>query len=558
MQKKDRLGIRIAGPAGLGMNSVMDIVANAFSELGYNIITDSEYQSIIKGGLNFYDVNICSDFPYIMRKIDILIGLDAKNIIPNLEDLSRGGIIIVSQKTLAGLKKIQSDIEEKFRIIALEINDKYENTYLVAVLSGILGVDSKNFEPIIRKVFLKKGFEVVEKNIKILHDFAEFGRNFYVDLLPELNENASPKKISYGNRMIAYGAIASELEFYSAYPMTPASSILTEIINSKKIPYLQAEDEIAVINAALGASFTGARSMVGTSGGGFALMTEALSFAAQAEIPIVAILSQRAGPSTGAPTFHEQGEILYATRPTFGDIENIVMVPSTLEEAYFMAGQSLNLAQKYQMTVIFLTDKQFSEGKVTIGELQAASVDRGKISENPGADYARYQLTEDGVSPYVRVGVENGDFIATSYEHDEYGETSESSDMKIKMTEKRAKKVGYLFEKEKISGFEVINHRAKKKIITLSFTRYTAEYFVKNNPEWGLIIIKFLSPVDERLRGEIEKCDEVVFVENNFSGQLEALLSEKLGLKYLPNTKITHKRKYNLLPFYYEDFLELL
>ena len=558
MQKKDRLWIRIAGPAGLGMNSVMDIVANAFSELGYNIITDSEYQSIIKGGLNFYDVNICSDFPCIMRKIDILIGLDAKNIIPNLEDLSRGGIVIVSQKTLAGLKKIQSDIEEKFRIIAPEINDKYENTYLVAVLSGILWVDSKNFEPIIRKVFLKKWSEVVEKNIKILHDFAEFGRNFYVDLLPELNENASPKKISYGNRMIAYGAIASELEFYSAYPMTPASSILTEIINSKKIPYLQAEDEIAVIHAALGASFTGARSMVGTSGGGFALMTEALSFAAQAEIPIVAILSQRAGPSTGAPTFHEQGEILYATRPTFGDIENIVMVPSTLEEAYFMAGQSLNLAQKYQTIVIFLTDKQFSEGKVTIGELQAASVDRGKISENPGADYARYQLTEDGVSPYVRVGVENGDFIATSYEHDEYGETSESSEMKIKMTEKRAKKVWYLFEKEKISGFEVINPRAKKKIITLSFTRYTAEYFVKNNPEWGLIIIKFLSPVDERLRWEIEKCDEVVFVENNFSGQLEALLSEKLWLKYLPNTKITHKRKYNLLPFYYEDFLELL
>ena len=558
MQKKDRLWIRIAGPAGLGMNSVMDIVANAFSELGYKIITDSEYQSIIKGGLNFYDVNICSDFPYIMRKIDILIGLDAKNIIPNLEDLSRGGIVIVSQKTLAGLKKIQSDIEEKFRIIAPEINDKYENTYLVAVLSGILWVDSKNFEPIIRKVFLKKWSEVVEKNIKILHDFAEFGRNFYVDLLPELNENASPKKISYGNRMIAYGAIVSELEFYSAYPMTPASSILTEIINSKKIPYLQAEDEIAVINAALGASFTGARSMVGTSGGGFALMTEALSFAAQAEIPIVAILSQRAGPSTGAPTFHEQGEILYATRPTFGDIENIVMVPSTLEEAYFMAGQSLNLAQKYQTTVIFLTDKQFSEGKVTIGELQAASVDRGKISENPGADYARYQLTEDGVSPYVRVGVENGDFIATSYEHDEYGETSESSEMKIKMTEKRAKKVLYLFEKEKISGFEVINPRAKKKIITLSFTRYTAEYFVKNNPEWGLIIIRFLSPVDERLRWEIEKCDEVVFVENNFSGQLEALLSEKLWLKYLPNTKITHKRKYNLLPFYYEDFLDLL
>ncbi len=268
--------------------------------------------------------------------------------------------------------------------------------------------------------------------------------------------------------------------------------------------------------------------MVGTSGGGFALMTEALSFAAQAEIPIVAVLSQRAGPSTGAPTFHEQGEILYATRPTFGDIENIVMVPSTLEEGYFMAGQSLNLSQKYQTTVILLTDKQFSEGKATIGELRAAEIDRGKLLENPTADYARYQLTDDGVSPYVSVGTENGDFIATSYEHDEYGETSENPEMKMQITEKRAKKIQYLFEKERIEGFEIINPTAKKKIITLSFTRYTAEYFVKNNPDWGLIVVKFLSPIDQKLLSEIKKCDEVVFVENNFSGQLETLLTEKM------------------------------
>lgn len=138
MQKKDRIGIRIAGPAGLGMNSVMDIVANAFSALSYNIVTDSEYQSIIKGGLNFYDVNICSDLPYIMRKIDILIGLDGKNVIPNLVDISERGMIIVSQKTLTALQKMEPDIQDKYTIIAPEINDKYENTYLVGVLCGIL------------------------------------------------------------------------------------------------------------------------------------------------------------------------------------------------------------------------------------------------------------------------------------------------------------------------------------------------------------------------------------------------------------------------------------
>lgn len=375
-------------------------------------------------------------------------------------------------------------------------------------------------------------------------------------MLPKISENFSEKSLSYGNKAIAYGAIASDLEFYSAYPMTPASTILTEIVNSKKVKFLQAEDEIAVINAGLGASFTGARSMVGTSGGGFALMTEALSFAAQAEIPIVVVLSQRAGPSTGTPTYHEQADILYAIRPTFGDVENIVMVPSTLENGYFMGGQSLNLAQKYQTTVIILTDKQFSEGKATISEFIKAETNRGKIIENPSEDFARYKLSDDGISPYVRVGTKNGDFIATSYEHDEYGVTSENPEMKMKMTEKRFKKLHNFFEKEGIFGYEIINPNAKKKFITFSMTRYTAEKFIRENNEFGLIIVHFLSPIDMRLREEIMKCEEIIFVESNYSGQFETLLTEKLELAFISHLKISHMRKYNLFPFYLEDFEE--
>lgn len=349
----------------------------------------------------------------------------------------------------------------------------------------------------------------------------------------------------------------SELEFYSAYPMTPASTILSEIVNAKRIPYLQAEDEIAVMNAALGASFTGARAMVGTSGGGFALMTEALSFAAEAEFPIVAVLSQRAGPSTGTPTYHEQGDMLYAVRPTFGDIENVVMIPSSMEEGYYMGGQSLNIAQKYQTTVILLTDKQFSEGKVSIGELKPASVEHGKLLANPSADYKRYELTDDGISPYVRVGTEQGDFIATSYEHDEYGATTEDMQMKVKMTEKRAKKLQNFFEKEGIYGYEVVNPSAKKKLVTTSFNAYTARAFVEQNPEWGLVIIKFLAPVDVRLRDEFAKCEKIVFVENNYSGQLEGYLTKELGLAYIASLAIGNLRKYDLLPFYMEDLLTL-
>lgn len=191
--------------------------------------------------------------------------------------------------------------------------------------------------------------------------------------------------MTYGNKALAYGAIESGLDYFSAYPMTPASTVLSEIVSSKRVTYLQAEDEISVMNTALGAAFTGARAMVATSGGGFALMTEALSFAAQAEFPIVAILSQRAGPSTGTPTYHEQSEISYALVPTFGGGDHIVLIPSTMEEAFYMAGQALNIAQKYQTTVIILTDKQFSEGKVTITELVPAPINRGKLLETPEA-----------------------------------------------------------------------------------------------------------------------------------------------------------------------------
>lgn len=556
MNTKNRLGIRIAGPAGLGMHSVMDIIAFSFANLGYEILTDSEYQSIIKGWLNFYDVNICNEKPFISQKTDILIALDAPNLDANIADISENGIIIASEKTLQKSKK-RAEIEWKLSVFAPEINDKYENTYLIGILVGLLWINKKPFENAIRKAFLKKWEEIVNKNIEIFHEYStKFEENFS-HFLPEIPENFAEKSLSYGNKSLTYGAIASELEFFSAYPMTPASTILTEVVNSKKVKYLQAEDEIAVINSALGASYTGARAMVGTSGGGFALMTEALSFAAQAEIPVVAVLAQRAGPSTGTPTFHEQGDILYATRPTFGDIENIVISPSTLENAYFYGGEALNLAQKYQTTVIILTDKQFAEAKATISELIPTKVHRGKLVENPSEDFARYELTNDGVSPYVRVGMQNGDFIATSYEHDEYGTTSESPEMKMKMTEKRFKKLQNFFEKEGIFGYEIINHEAKKMIITMSLTRYTAEKFVRDNSEFGLIIVHFLSPIDERLRAEIEKCEEIIFVESNYSGQLETLLTEKLGLKYIPNLKISHLRKYNLLPFYIEDFESL-
>jgi 2-oxoglutarate/2-oxoacid ferredoxin oxidoreductase subunit alpha len=527
-----RLSIRIAWPAGLGMHSIMDIIASSFATLGYNVITDSEYQSIIKWGVNFYDVHICDGLPYIARGIHILIALNDKNITPNLVDLPEGGVIIASRKWCDLVEKHTPDLRTRYRVYDPEIADKYENTYLLGILAGLTSIGPKPFEPAIYRSFKKKWDDIVEKNITILREYSQYEWLTPMQIVPSPGWAQS---MTYGNKALAYGAIESGLDYFSAYPMTPASTVLSEIVNSKKVTYLQAEDEIAVINTALGAAFTGARAMVATSGGGFALMTEALSFAAQAEFPIVAVLSQRAGPSTGTPTYHEQSEISYALVPTFGGCDHVVLCPSTMEEAYYMGGQSLNIAQKYQTTVIILTDKQFSEGKVTTGVLTPAPIERGKLLESPRADYKRYELTDDGVSPYVRVGTEWGDFIATSYEHDEYGTTTEEIDMKVAMTEKRARKL-------------------EKMILTLSFTAYTAEAWCDANPLWGMIVVTCLKPIDARMRDVIVGLDRVVFVESNYTGQLEDYVTKEFGLRFVPSLQIEHIRKYNLLPFYYEDF----
>ncbi|MDD3645802.1 MAG: 2-oxoacid:acceptor oxidoreductase family protein [Candidatus Gracilibacteria bacterium] len=563
------LNIRITGPAGAGVNSTVDIVASLFAELGYDLVTDIEYESRIKGGVNFFDVNISDEEKkYLTKKVDIILAFNADSLKAQLYSLKSGATIIVNNKWSEKLKEKGVSLDD-FNVLDLEINDKYDNTYLLGILAKYLNLDLEIMLSKLAHVFAKKGEETVKSNQDIVKNIFET----YEIKTPssiKIERVGEAKNMTFGNKAISDGATECGLEFYSAYPMTPASTLLSEIIKAGKVKYLQAEDEIAVINSAIGAAFTGARAMSGTSGGGFALMTEALSFAVQAEFPITVVLAQRAGPSTGTPTYHEAGDLNFALNPTFGDFEHVVLYPSSLEEAYYFGGLALNIADKYQTQVIMLTDKQAAELHGTHTELKAPEIDRGVVLDNPPSDYKRYELTESGVSPRVKVGTKDGDFISTSYEHDEYGATTEDSDMKKAMTEKRWRKLQNFFKKEGYRGYEVYTSphsispngrevaQPKKMLIVTSFTAYTAKEFVKENPEYGLIIVKFLKPLDERLRDELVGKDEVIFVESNYSGQLEKYLTNELGLKYVDGLKISNLRKYDLFPFYIEDFRELI
>lgn len=554
-----RLNIRVTWAAGLWMNSTADIIADVFAELGYHVNTDIQYQSIIKWGFNYFDIFVSTESKYISKYIDVLVALDAQNLEKSFPFLKENAIVISNTKHLEKLEKKGITLE-KYQVLPLQIDAKYDNTYLISILARLFNLDAEVIQAKIEKIFKRKWQATVDANLKIFnHIHSEYNISWVNNPFGELKRVWKSRPTTYGNRALTLGAIAWELEYYSAYPMTPASTILSEVIKAKTVPYLQAEDEISVAMSALGASFAGKRSMVGTSGGWFALMVESISFAQQAEIPLVYVLAQRAGPSTGTPTFHEQGDLNLALSPSFWDFDHIVIAPSSLENGYYTWAQALNFAQKYQTVVIVLIDKQFADGKATLeSELVIPEVERGKLENNPATDYKRYELTEDGISPYTMPGTKDGDFIATSYEHDEYGATTEEVEMKVAMTKKRWKKLEDFYKKEGISGYEVFNADAKKMLITTSYTIYTAKEFIKNNPDFGLIVIHILKPLDERLLAELRGKDEAIFVESNYSGQLENYITKELGLKYVEWLEIKNLRKYDLMPFYYEDFETLI
>lgn len=542
--------ITFSGPAGSGANTSWILLAEILAKKWYNIIVDKEYQSIIKGGNNNLTVYISDTDHTLTRKIDLFVAFDK----------------FASEKNtpIFDIKKIED-------ITTIKMPQK--NIFAFGIGAKIFGITEKEAEQHLRNTFkkhytpehtqaLKEGYQ---HEIATIHDCSK--------------KIGNEKKLYFGNEIIAKGAINSGLGFYSFYPMTPASTIATVInkdpktidsalaknleTTDDKIVSFQAGDEIAVSMAMLGANFAGKRAMCGTSGWGFALMSESIAMAHQTEIGSVYILSQRDGPSTWTPTYTAQSDINFALNPTFGDTKPIVIYPTTYENGYNLIGKCLNRAKKYQHPIIVLLDKQYSESYVALEEntLQAEPIDNGPKIENPDEDFARYKITEDGISPYTIPWTENGEFCGTSYEHNEYGESIEDPENKKKMTEKKFQKLmtfqNEVFNKD-FFWYEIINPEAKKFIITTGFNYYPCKNFVDKNPEIGLISIHSLFPFDLRLKEFLHQnkdtIEELIFVELNYSGQLQDLVMKACELydsEFKP--KIKHFRKNELYPLFEED-----
>jgi len=564
--KVSNLTWKIGGEAGYGIMSTGVIFSRIFTKKGYFVIDSNEYPSLIRGGHNTYTVRVSSNQIFSIDKdINILVALNQETLTLHQEEATYGGYIIYDEDVcdIKDIKRARKDINYimvPFSKIISELGAPKVmiNNISLGASVALLNYDMEILKNVIKDNFSRKGTEIVDLNIRS----SELGYKYVKQKIKTASyelEIVNPvgKMLLTGNDAVFLGAVRAGCKFYAAYPMTPSSSILHSFASAEgdyNIVTKHAEDEIAVINMAIGASFAGARSMVATSGGGFSLMNEGLSSAAMTETPIVVVLCQRPAPATGLPTWTEQGDMLFAVHASHGEFLRVVIAPGDPEECFYLTGKAFNLADKYQIPVIIMLDKYLSESHFSYEkfDFKKITVDRGKLLtavKNKSGEYKRYSDTEDGISPRVIVGIENGIHIANSDEHNEKGYSEEDAYNRKIMVDKRFRKIKKLIEEippPKIYG------PADAEITIWSWGSCKGPILeamsILNQKEKkvNLVHFTFLYPFDyESIAGVIEESNKNVVVENNKTSQLSKIIMMNTG----------HKIKNKILKYSGRQFL---
>lgn len=458
---KDSVTWKIGGEAGFGIMSSGIMLARALAREGYHVFATNEYPSLIRGGHNLITVRISSvEFFALHKDVHILVALNKETVDLHKEDLSDGTVIVFDPKDHVWT---QSDFTKKVVLLSLPMKDLIaehkvdpvmRNTIALGATMAILGTPLDFLSRVIADQFKKKGEEVISQNITIAKSGYDAVKQTGIDfgqttLAP--GGQSGRKLIINGSEAVGLGAVRAGLKFAAIYPMTPINSLISFLADHAKklnLVYRQPEDEIAGINMAIGASVSGVRSMVATSGGGFALMEEGVSLAGMVEVPLVIDMGMRVGPATGMPTYTEQGELLFIIHAGHGEFPKIVLAPADAKEAYEMTIEAFNLADRYQIPVFILTDKYLNENQWCVPEAAVNGpvvIDRGKLVTQEqlpkDGSYLRYDLSvKDGVSPRSVPGMQFGHYWANSYEHDQTGHMAESSGARTAMAQKRLSK----------------------------------------------------------------------------------------------------------------------
>jgi 2-oxoglutarate ferredoxin oxidoreductase subunit alpha len=565
---------KIAGQAGAGVMITGRLMVKCFTRGGYHVIGYPEYPSLVRGGHNTVQVRI-SDRPIHAprQQCDIVIALNKDAIFYHMDSMSAGGMMIYDELIDTGKFKIREDVRMHglpLSKLTQEVGgtEQMKNTAALGAALAAVNYPFSMLETLIREELARKGEEIIRVNISAARAGYEFVKAGAIGFGKELAPLSDERRlIITGNEAISLGAVRGGMKFYAAYPMTPASSILHYLIEKERqfgIVTKQTEDEIAAINYCVGASFAGARSMVATSGGGFALMAEALGMAALSETPVVVAIVQRIGPSTGMPTWTEQGDLRFALHASQGDFLRVVLAPADVQDAFFLAAKAHNLAEKYQIPVLILSDKFLSETVFSTERFDQSKVkiERGKLVRKPlpalapMARWKRYAITDDGVSERALPGTPNGMHVGTSYEHDESGFSTESYVMRARQVDKRAAKMKRLLKEMDAPAIFGAADDAEVTLVTWGSMKLPALDALRLLGERGikarLVSFTHLYPINPRVvRKALRTKGTTIMVENNSGAQFAGILREHAGIKF-----DFHLLKYDGRQFYAEQIAE--
>ncbi|MDR9500913.1 MAG: 2-oxoacid:acceptor oxidoreductase subunit alpha [Desulfurivibrionaceae bacterium] len=441
--------IKIGGEAGQGIQTIGEGLGRIFTRAGYHVFSHQDYESRVRGGHNFYQLRFANHPLAASRQnMDILVALDRESITYHGHELTPGGRIIYDAAALDFSSDDPAFLAIPFEKLAQEQGGSkiMANTVATGAVLGMLGLELDLLLKLIAALFHKKGDAVVEANRNAARAGYQFAREHGDESSFEVAAGEGQQRLFInGIEAIGLGALASGCTFYAAYPMTPSTGILNFLASKGKeygVMVEQAEDEIAAINMALGASYAGLRAMTGTSGGGFALMTEGLSLAGMTETPVVIAMGQRPGPATGLPTRTEQGDLSFLLTAGHGEFPRVILAPGTARQAFYLTNKAFELAEKYQIPVFLLFDTYLGDSQWTYDDFDLSQVSyhdyrlRGEAFGEQ-QDYKRYAHTDSGVSPLGVPGDAAHLVVVDSDEHDEDGHIIEDKATRNQMVEKR-------------------------------------------------------------------------------------------------------------------------
>ena len=555
----------IGGAAGDGIASAGEaLFAKACSRSGYHVFAYNSYQSVIRGGHVCMHIRIGRQKIYTHGDVcHYLVALNQDTLQRYGKRVTPGGAIFYNTEKFQAKPEQAGQGVQLIGVPVMQLvgNQLMQNTALMGAVIQTVGLDllAVRVRELIQERFTKKGEAVIKANVDAFDKGIEFAKS-----------NAQPGGIRIGpgdgkrrpaaggNPMIGFGALAAGCRFYSAYPMTPASSLLHWLVKyGAKTGLLvkQCEDEIAALNMAIGAAHVGVRAMTGTSGGGFALMTEAIGEAAMTETPVVIVEVQRGGPSTGLPTKSEQADLFQLLGASQGDFPRVILAPRTLHECFTDAIAALNLAEKYQCPVLLTSDLYLAERLETFDGVDITNVpiERGPmVAQLTDGAYRRFADTPTGVSPRALPGTPGTIYTAATDEHDEDGivisDVFTNPAIRVKMVEKRMRKMEHILKElpaptidgPKDADLTLVGWGSTYQVMLEAMATLNKEGLKVN-----VCCLRVLWPFQATEVGQLlSRCAMTLSVEANYTGQIVKLIRMETGVSIRH-----HLRKYDGEPF---------